>query len=107
MDISDLREKIKELETKKREQKEYAELMAHYKALQEEGTLKSKIKKGILSVREHLREKGKSFQDDGKKLSGEKKDSNMFKDTPIAKMNEKTTWKSPLYDELTRGKEPK
>lgn len=68
-DIDYLRERHKELMKAKAEKQERDRLLAEIKELEEEGTLKSKLKNGLKKIRSQLHEKGKKFKEDGDRLS--------------------------------------
>lgn len=68
-DIDYLRERHKELLKAKAEKEERDRLLSEIRDMEEEGTLKSKLKIGLKKIRSKLHEKGRKLKEDGDKLS--------------------------------------
>lgn len=69
-DLDYLRERHKELVKERAEKHERDRLLNEIKQMEEEGTLKSKIRNAAKSLRSKLHEKGRKLKDDGDRLSG-------------------------------------
>jgi hypothetical protein len=67
--IDYLRKRHEELLKAKADKEEKERLLAEIKELEEEGTIKSKIRGGLKSLRAKLHEKGQRLKNDGKKIN--------------------------------------
>jgi len=97
-DLDYLRERHKELVKEKAEKTERERLLNEIKQMEEEGTLKSKIRGGLKSLRTKLHEKGRKLKEDGDRLSGNKrkdtKDNGSW-NPAIAEMARESEFKGP------------
>lgn len=101
-DIDYLKERHKELVKAKAEKAERERLLAEIREMEEEGTLKSKLKNGLKKIRSKLHEKGQRLKNDGERLSGNKRQSNEDStgwNPAIVDLANKSEFKSPKASE--------
>lgn len=100
--IDYLRKRHEELLKAKADKEEKERLLAEIKELEEEGTIKSKIRGGLKSLRAKLHEKGQRLKNDGERLSGNKRkgaeDSGSWRPA-IVDLANKSEFKAPKAKE--------
>ena len=112
----DLRDQLRELErirnelaTRQATKEQIAKLKKEIKELEESsttwGSVKQRAKRTFLNTRDHLREKGKKFNEAGERLStGKNRENNTpLWDSPVARLAQETTTNTKTLKEAANS----